>query len=121
MPSARAFVVEDDTETLRLLTELVASAGLQPVPFTRYFSARRAMLERAPAVMVVDDDLPDGRGSELVRELRADPRGRNVKVLFCTAAEPARRLEISPLGPVISKPFRLRDMERALSEVAAAA
>jgi DNA-binding response OmpR family regulator len=120
-PLARAFVVEDDTETLRLLTELVASAGLQPVPFNRYFSARRAMLERAPAVMVVDDDLPDGRGSELVRELRADPRGRNVKVLFCTAAEPARRLEISPLGPVISKPFRLRDMERALSEVAAAA
>jgi hypothetical protein len=39
-------------------------------------------------------------------------------VLFCTAAEPARRGEIAKLGPVIAKPFRLNDMERALAEVA---
>jgi DNA-binding response OmpR family regulator len=114
----RAFVVEDDMQTLRLLTELVASAGMEPVPFTRVSSARRAMRERAPAVIVVDDDLPDGRGAELVRELQADPRARDVKVLFCTAADSARRREISRMGPVIGKPFRLGDMERALSEVA---
>lgn len=39
-------------------------------------------------------------------------------VLFCTAAEPARRREIAQLGPVIAKPFRLKDIERALAEVA---
>jgi twitching motility two-component system response regulator PilH len=115
----RAYVVEDDMPTLRLLTELVASAGLEPIPFTRVASARRAIRERTPAVMVVDDDLPDGRGAELVRELRSDPRARDVRVLFCTAAEPARRREISRLGAVIAKPFRLGDMERAISEVAA--
>ena len=49
------------------------------------------MTERPPQVLVVDDDLPDGKGAELVRELRRDPRMRNVRVLFCTAAEPARR------------------------------
>jgi CheY-like chemotaxis protein len=70
--------------------------------------------------MVVDDDLPDGRGAELVRELRANPRAGHVKVLFCTAAEPARRQEIARLGPVIGKPFRLNDIERALAEVAGA-
>ena len=117
-PPPRAFVVEDDVHTLRLLTELVASVGMEPVPFTRINSARRALRERAPAVMVVDDDLPDGRGAELVRELRADPRTRHVRVLFCTAAEAARRREISQLGPVIAKPFHLHDMERALAEVA---
>lgn len=106
--------------TLRLVSELVASAGLEPIPFTRCSSARRAMRERAPAVMVVDDDLPDGRGAELVRELRADPRGSKVKVLFCTAADAVRRHEISLLGRVIAKPFRLRDMELALAEVASA-
>jgi DNA-binding response OmpR family regulator len=118
LPQGRAFVVEDDVLTLRLLTELVASAGLTPVPFTRVSSARRALRERAPAVMLVDDDLPDGRGAELVHELRSDPRTEHVKVLFCTAADSNRRREISRLGRVIAKPFRLRDMERALSEVA---
>ena len=117
-PPARAFVVEDDPQTLSLLAELVASVGLEPVPFNRVSSARRALRERTPAVMVVDDDLPDGRGAELVRELQADPRTRNVRVLFCTGAEPARRREIARLAPVIPKPFLLRDMERALAEVA---
>jgi DNA-binding response OmpR family regulator len=115
-----AFVIEDDVHTLRLLTELVASTGLEPIPFTRISSARRALRERVPAVIVVDDDLPDGRGLELVRELRANPRARHVKVLFCTAAEPARRQEIARLAPVIGKPFRLNDIERALAEVAGA-
>jgi CheY-like chemotaxis protein len=114
----RAFVIEDDLQTLRLLTELVASSGLEPMPFTRISSARRALTQRMPAVMVVDDELPDGRGAELVRELRTNPRARHVKVVFCTAAEPARRREIAHLGPVIGKPFRLRDIERALAEVA---
>jgi DNA-binding response OmpR family regulator len=118
-PRPRAFVIEDDMQTLRLLTELVASTGMEPLAFTRLSSARRALSERVPAVMVVDDELPDGRGAELVSELRANPGARHVKVLFCTAAEPARCREIAQLGPVIGKPFRLNDIERALAEVAA--
>lgn len=113
----RAFVLEDDVHTQRLLTELIASRGLEPVAFTRVASARRALSGRLPMFMVVDDDLPDGKGAELVRELLDDPRTRGLRILFCTAAEPARRREMSRLAPVIAKPFRLRDMERALSEV----
>ena len=113
----RAFVIEDDVHTQRLLVELLASRGLEPVAFTRISSAKRALSERPPAVMVVDDDLPDGRGAELVEELRGDSRFADVRVLFCTGAEPARRREISRLAPVIPKPFLLREMEQALAEV----
>jgi DNA-binding response OmpR family regulator len=113
----RAFVIEDDVLTQRLLAELIASRGLEPVSFSRLSSARRALRERPPQVMVVDDDLPDGKGAELVRELRADPRLCDVRVLFCTAADPARRREMSRLAPVVAKPFALREMERALAEV----
>jgi DNA-binding response OmpR family regulator len=115
----RAFVIEDDVLTQRLLAELIASRGLEPVSFSRLSSARRALRERPPQVMVVDDDLPDGKGAELVAELRADPQMRDVRVLFCTAAEPARRREMARLAPVIAKPFALREMERALAEVVA--
>lgn len=113
----RAFVIEDDVHTQRLLAELVATQGMEPVPFTRLSSARRALAERPPAVMLVDDDLPDGHGAELVRELRADSRMRNVRILFCSAADPVRRREMSRLAPVIAKPFRLHDVERALTEI----
>ena len=115
----RVFVIEDDVHTQRLLVELIAARGLEPVAFTRLSSARRAIREGPPAVMVIDDDLPDGRGAELAREVRDDPRTRDVGILFCTAAEPARRREMSRLAPVVEKPFRLHVLERALAEVAA--
>lgn len=99
---------------LRLLSEVAADAGLEPMAFTRLSAARRALRERVPSVLLVDDDLPDGRGADFVREVKANPRTRHVKVIFCTSAGPARRREISRLAPVIPKPFSLAQMERVL-------
>lgn len=113
----RAFVIEDDVHTRRLLAELIAAKGLEPVAFSRISSARRALSERPPHMMIVDDDLPDGTGAELVRELRENPRLHEVRVLFCTAADSPRRREMARLAPVVAKPFRLQEIERALAEV----
>lgn len=116
-----AYVVEDDVMMLRLLSELAVSAGLEPLPFTRLSSARRALRERLPAVLLVDDDLPDGRGADLVRDLRADPRTRGVRVIVCTSAGERRRREIARLAPVVRKPFAIAEMEEALRRVVPAA
>ena len=116
---APAFVVEDDVMMLRLLSEVAAAAGLEPMQFTRLSAARSALRRRVPAVLVVDDDLPDGRGADLVRELQADPRTRGVKVIFCTSAGASRTREISRLAPVINKPFDVADVERVMAEVVA--
>lgn len=113
-----AYVVEDDRMMLRLLSEVAASVGLEPLAFTRLSSARRALRERLPSVLLLDDDLPDGRGADLLRELRADPRTRHVEVIVCTSADPTRRQQIARLAPVIAKPFSLAEVEDALREVA---
>ena len=118
-PPPRAFVIEDDVQALALLTDLAAMCGFEPVAFTRISSAREALRGRLPTVMVVDDDLPDGRGGDLVREVQANPRTSHVRVVFCTAAAPSRRREIAQLAPVIGKPFHVRELERALYEAAA--
>jgi DNA-binding response OmpR family regulator len=113
-----AYVVEDDMMMLRLLSEVAASVGLVPLAFTRLSSARRALQERLPSVLLLDDDLPDGRGADLLRELRADPRTRHVEVIVCTSADPDRRQQLARLAPVIAKPFSLAEVEDALREVA---
>jgi CheY-like chemotaxis protein len=113
---APAFVVDDDIGTLRLLSEVAAAVGLRPLAFTRLSTARRALAEGVPAVVVLDDDLPDGRGADFVRELRTDPRTRNVKAIVCTAASPDRRRQISSVAPVIAKPFEVSEVEGALRE-----
>lgn len=116
-PSAPAFVVEDDIGMLRLLSEVASAVGLRPLAFTRLSAARRALRERVPEVVLLDDDLPDGRGGDFVRELRANPRTRDVKVILCTSAGPTRRSEISTLAPVIAKPFEVTEVEGALRQV----
>jgi DNA-binding response OmpR family regulator len=115
-----AFVVDDDIGMLRLLSEVAAAVGLRPLAFTRLSAARRALNERLPEVLVVDDDLPDGRGADLVHELRANPRTRHVKVIVCTAAGPDRRRQISSLAPVIAKPFEVTEVEGVLRAATAA-
>ena len=116
-PPPTAFVVEDDPGALLLLADLAADAGYRPVGFTRLKSARRAVREDPPSLILLDDELPDGRGADLVRELKGDARMRRVRVLFCTGADSARRREISALAPVLRKPFDLSDIERELARL----
>lgn len=110
----RAYVVEDDPMMLLLLSDMAAAVGLRPLGFTRLASARRAVRERPPTVLVIDDELPDGSGGDFVRALRDDPMMREVKVIVCTSAGPARRRQIAGVAAVIAKPFVLDDMETAL-------
>lgn len=117
-PLPPAFVVEDDATVAHLLGELATSVGLQPRHFTRLADARRAIHEGAPAVLVIDDDLPDGRGGDFVRELKADPRTENMPVVMCTSAGPVRRRQISRLVPVVHKPFDVSEMEEVLRRLA---
>lgn len=114
-----AYVVEDDVAMLHLISELVEGVGLAPRTFTRLSAARRALQERPPAVLVIDDELPDGRGADLVRELKADPRTRDVPVVVCTSAGAQRRRQIAGLAPVVPKPFAVEEMERTLRRVVA--
>ena len=115
--SPPVFVVDDDIGMLRLLSEVAAAVGLRPLAFTRLSSARRALDERVPEVVLLDDDLPDGRGADFVHELRADPRTRAVKVIVCTGAGPERRRQIASVAPIITKPFEVTEVEGALRKV----
>ena len=108
------FVVDDDIATLSLLCEVALQSGWDARGFSRLGELRRAIQNEPPALLILDDDLPDGRGGDLARELRDDPRLAGVPLLVCTAAHPMRQAEINDWAPVISKPFDLAVIERLL-------
>ncbi len=111
-------VVDDDVATLDLLCEIAAEAGWFALGFTRLASFRAALERERPSLLIIDDDLPDGRGGDLVRELREDPRTAHLPVLVCTAAHPMRQAEIGGWAPVIAKPFDLGEIETVLDQAA---
>lgn len=108
------FAVDDDVLTLELLCEIAQEAGWTAFGFTRLGELQAALDQRRPRVLILDDDLVDGRGGDLARDLREDPRMADVTLLVCTAAHPMRVAEIGTWAPVISKPFDLREIERFL-------
>lgn len=108
------FVVDDDAATLRLLGDVAEEAGLEPQTFTTLGEVRAALREMQPDVVLLDDDLPDGRGGDLARELTEDPATRDIHVVVCTAADLRRRAEISAWAPVLAKPFDVAELERLL-------
>lgn len=112
------FVVDDDLPTLDLLSEVARESGWQTVGFTRLAPLRAALDQRRPNLLIIDDDLPDGSGADLVRDLRRDPRLDDLPLVVCTAAPPRRHAEITGWAPVLSKPFDLGEVEEFLAAAA---
>ena len=112
------FVVDDDIPTLELLRDVARASGWNSVGFTRLAALRAALDRRLPTLLIVDDDLPDGRGGDLARDLRADPRLEGVPLLVCTAAPASRLAEIGSWAPVVAKPFELGEIEEFLEAAA---
>lgn len=112
------FAVDDDPLALELLCEIAQDAGWVAHGFERLSDLQRALAQRTPTVVLLDDDLPDGRGGDLARELRDDPRMRGTTVVVCTAAHPMRQAAIGAWAPVVSKPFGLAEIESLLAGAA---
>jgi DNA-binding response OmpR family regulator len=110
--------VDDDVATLDLLCEIAAEAGWFAMGFTRLSQLRASLDHEHPSLLIIDDDLPDGRGGDLARELRQDPRMTDVPLVVCTAAQPMRQAEIGSWAPVVSKPFDLDQIETILDAAA---
>ncbi|MGH2383474.1 MAG: response regulator [Candidatus Limnocylindria bacterium] len=117
-PAPTLFVVDDDVPTLELLCEIARDAGWSARGFTRLSELRRSLDTTTPALLILDDDLPDGRGGDAARDLRFSDRLADVPTLVCTAAHPMRRAEIGAWAPVIAKPFDLTEIEAFLGAAA---
>ena len=67
----RCLIVEDDSSTSEALAAFARKEGLMPETTADIQSARRALEGEALALALIDLNLPDGSGLDLVRELGA--------------------------------------------------
>jgi DNA-binding response OmpR family regulator len=109
------FVVDDDAHSLELLCDIAREAGWLAKGFTNISGLRRSLDTGRPTLLILDDDLPDGRGGDLARELHDDGGMADVPILVCTAAHPMRQAEIGTWAPVVSKPFDVAQVEAFLA------
>ena len=78
-------LAEDEPNIVESLTFLLERAGFQIKVANDGRQALNTALEQLPAVLVLDLMLPELDGYEVLRRLRADPRGKKLPVLMLTA------------------------------------
>lgn len=70
-------IVEDHPPTRRFLADNLCADGYEPIEAETLAVARRWLLEDPPALAVLDLQLPDGDGLDLLGELRASDENRS--------------------------------------------
>jgi DNA-binding response OmpR family regulator len=78
-------LAEDEPNIVESLTFLLKRAGFKIKVASDGRQALDIALEKQPAVLVLDLMLPELDGYEVLRRLRADPKGEKLPVLMLTA------------------------------------
>lgn len=83
----RILIVDDEPQNLRLLESILGKRGYQISAFTRGDAALKAVKEDRPDLVLLDIRMPELDGYEVCARLKADPRLREVPVLFLSALQ----------------------------------
>jgi PAS domain S-box-containing protein len=83
----RVLLVDDEADTLEMLTMVLKRCGAEVIAATSTSRAMTALESRRPDVLISDIGMPDEDGYELIRQVRALPaeRGGNTPALALTA------------------------------------
>jgi two-component system OmpR family response regulator len=114
-------VVEDDATLLKLLGEVLGTAGFD-VRFARNRDELKAEFNRKPLpdIALLDLSLPDMDGYEVLERVRSHPVLEKLPVIIMTgksqAHHMARGLSLGADG-YVTKPFRISAMVNAVNTV----
>ena len=97
-------IVEDEPHLRRSLARSLAARGFAVSEAASCETAVRAALADKPDLLLLDVNLPDATGWDVLRELRAQDAAIPAVVMSAVPPSPARVREFGPLG-VLHKPF----------------
>ncbi len=119
-PGSRVLVCEDDPDIAAVLVELLGRSGLHPVVAASAQAARQLLREHPFDVALIDLNLPDADGLELIASLRSDPAAQSLPMIVMTARHEqgsAALLQSLQLADWLAKPI---DSVRLLNSIQAA-
>ena len=85
MAGESILVVEDNEKNMKLVRDILQATGYHPLEATSGEEALALAAETAPALVLMDIQLPDIDGSEALRRLRSDERTTGIPVVALTA------------------------------------
>lgn len=115
--SHQVLLVDDESAIVRVLTTTLRAHGFDVRTAASASDGLLAIAEEIPAVLLLDINLPDLTGWELLRRLSPVDRERIPVIVFSASPlAPSRVREFRPAG-VLTKPFPIDALIRLLHEV----
>ena len=85
MIKAQILVVEDQAATADLIVEVLGGEGYDVQTVDTLAKARARLKKNPPEMMILDRNLPDGDGVDLLAEIRADDKLAALPIIVLTA------------------------------------
>jgi two-component system, OmpR family, phosphate regulon response regulator PhoB len=119
-PVPSVLIVDDEKDLVSLLDFNLRQAGFETILAGSGEQALSALRRRVPDLVLLDLMLPDVSGTEVCRQIKGDPRTRNVPVVMLTAkGEELDRVVGFEVGAddYVVKPFSVRELALRLRAV----
>jgi len=113
-------LAEDDPDVRQLIGTQLARCGYATARVTTGWEALAAVERFAPAVVVLDVDIPSPNGVALTQLLKRNPRHRYLPVLLLTADADSTRVEeamAAGAAAYLTKPFHADALQRAVASL----
>jgi len=108
----KVMLIEDDRTMVSLLTILLELEGFGVVNISEADSQKiiATIHCEKPALVLMDVNLPNLNGLELLRQIRSDPTFQNVRVLMCSGLDYRRECSEAGADGFIMKPYMPNDL-----------
>ena len=111
-----SLILEDDVALASSYKRVLESLGYEVAICHRVIDARNMIRDRAPDLLLIDIDLPDGNGLDLMDELRNDTRGRFIVISGDTSQRAAIKSIRHRAVELLIKPVSLQVLRERLGQ-----
>ncbi len=115
----KLMVVENDPYFIYLLRLYAEQSGFSVVSTNSGSGALALAEQELPSVIVLESELPEINGWEILRELRDHPLTQTIPVVICLWQDSKKECEASCLESLLCKPMGYEDFVVALKGVGA--
>jgi DNA-binding response OmpR family regulator len=125
-------IVDDDTEIVRILTALLESDGYTVSSANDAIAGWKMLQKIQPAILLVDWQMPEMSGIELIKRVKTDAALRNIYVIMVSGKSETddivhgldagadeyltKPFKLEELSARIRSGVRIRELERRISE-----
>lgn len=107
-------LAEDDATMITLLKTLLKMEGFQPIPLDANEDIVAGVMSHQPDILLMDVHLNNKNGIEELKKLRADPNGKNVRVVMVSGLDVREKCLAQGANAFLLKPFMPDDLIAAL-------